>query len=539
MLSSYLPLALVLVICDASDLRAAPHDFRSEDDFSFLTKDPRLQVADRDYWCPDCPTGESCYYLNSIIDGPSLKVTQAKSPYDCAHACRSRQECSAISFRVISGQCFLKADMPHMTSRSGYVSARADCVGEPPMSDCLEYGTFYYGSTAGFIRLSQASACAEQCARSAACKFFTFIPSEKTCYLKSTRVFATYSADAISGTRECADLEDSCMDVGTMYRGEIISSSLTTSVAKCKAACQKHRHCRFFSFDSARFSQLCLLLSSKRGSYSLDDGVSGDVRCNQWPTISPTTSPYHPTWYPTISPTTFPHPTTYHPTTYAGSVLPSACLQPEHTYRGGDLERTVAADAYSCALACRELPGCVRFSFNSRNGGCRLVSGASRLEPRTGILSGKARCLFGAKCLLKRQDYFGHDVDATRAASVEVCAAQCQLKSKCNFFTFDEEMCYLKSSDSGRRTSQRSVSGSTRCLFGGKCKERLLVGVRLKSSDGSRHPSSTVLECSQACNTADDCFAFTFRLKKSACYLKKSVREAVHEPDAVSGFSCL
>ncbi|KAH0482657.1 MAG: uncharacterized protein KVP18_002429 [Porospora cf. gigantea A] len=538
MLSAIIPLALVLVICEASDLRPAPRYSEPEDDFSFLTKDARLQATDREYWCPDCPTGEACYYLNSIIDGPSLKVTHARSPYDCARACQSRQGCSAISFRVMSGQCFLKSDMPHMSSRSGYVSARADCVDEPPMSDCLEYGTFYYGNTASFLRVGRAIACAEQCNRSAACKYFTFIPSEKACYLKSTRVFATYSGDAVSGTRDCGDSEDPCMDVGTMYRGEIVDSSLKTSAAKCKAACQKHRHCRFFSFDSARFSQLCLLLSSKRGSYSLDDGVSGDLKCNQSPTISPTTSPYHPTSYPTYYPT-FLHPTTYQLTTYTGSLLPSVCLKPGATYRGGDLKRTVAADAYSCALTCRDLPGCVRFSFKSYNGGCRLVSGASRPEPRTGVISGDARCLFGAKCLLKRQDYFGHDIDAVRAASVEVCAAMCQLKSKCQFFTFGEEMCYLKSSDSGRRPSPDAVSGSTRCLFGGKCKERLLVGVRLISADGSRDPSSTVLECAQACSAAADCFAFTFRLKKSRCYLKKSVREAVHEPDAVSGFSCL
>ncbi|KAH0484850.1 MAG: hypothetical protein KVP17_004438 [Porospora cf. gigantea B] len=385
---------------------------------------------------------------------------------------------------------------------------------------CYHLNRVINGPNIRVIRRNSPYECAKACREVRGCGAISYKVFSGQCHLKSRLEDVSSRDGVVSASVACvladgANANSGCLEHNTMYFGSPIAVLRADDPDECASHCKYNDRCRYFSLVESR--RTCTLMSSRNLATYAADVVSGSRHCSSVTTRWP---------YPTGSPTSTPS--------------QRSCISDNTVFNGSVLKKGRANDVYDCAVKCRHLSGCKKFSYNTNNDSCLMLSNGQK-QSRHGRKSGSLKCLFGSKCFEQRTDFTGNDIDSTSAASVEACAAECENRRRCQFFTYDKSgQCYLKTSDAGRRSRRGATSGSTNCLFDGKCKERLLPGVQLRSDDGSKASADTVLECAQACNASRSCKAFTFRLERGACFLKKSVnRNGVKQnSDAVSGFSC-
>ena len=397
-----------------------------------------------------------------------------------------------------------------------YASQRDVWCPRCPFGDaCYQLNRVINGPNLRVIRRNSPYECAKACREVRACGAISYRVFSNECFLKSRLKDVSQRDGVVSASVECVlpNSASECLEHDTIYYGAPIAVLRADGPDECAHHCRSNDRCRYFSLvESAR---TCTLMSSRYLATRADDVVSGSRHCSSVTTRRPP-----PTGSPTVTPSQ------------------RSCISGDTVFNGDVLKKGQAADVYDCALNCRDLSGCTRFSYTPNNNSCLMLSSGQK-QSRHGRQSGKVKCLFGSKCLEHRTDFTGNDIDSIDASSVEACAAECQIRRRCEFFTYDKAgRCHLKTSDAGRRSKRSATSGSTKCLFGGKCKERLLPGVQLRSDEGWRASADSVIECAQACNSSRSCKAFTFRLEKSACFLKKSVSRVKQNSDAVSGFAC-
>merc|ERR1712037_1002289 len=86
--------------------------------------------------------------------------------------------------------CFAKGDLPK------------ECLSDD--SGCIVKGsTDYYGNDITHTTMASVQACADFCASTLGCRFWTYNHHTKLCWLKSSRTGWTYVLDAVSGNRAC------------------------------------------------------------------------------------------------------------------------------------------------------------------------------------------------------------------------------------------------------------------------------------------------------------------------------------------------
>ena len=81
--------------------------------------------------------------------------------------------------------------------------------------------------------------------------------------------------------------------------------------------------------------------------------------------------------------------------------------------------------------------------------------------------------MYSDDCVIEDDtNYWGHDIAAGQltAESLEACAWLCQVEAACSFWTFESsaKLCFLKTSDVGRRTNNKYKSGTQACWASGK-----------------------------------------------------------------------
>ena len=86
-----------------------------------------------------------------------------------------------------------------------------------------------------------------------------------------------------------------------------------------------------------------------------------------------------------------------------------------------------------------------------------------------GLTSVQLNLVTGANCFEDNVGMPGNDIEGNGDIKTkEDCCTSCKNKEGCTFFTYnkDQERCWLKSSDAGRKAAENRVSGSVDCCKG-------------------------------------------------------------------------
>ena len=86
-----------------------------------------------------------------------------------------------------------------------------------------------------------------------------------------------------------------------------------------------------------------------------------------------------------------------------------------------------------------------------------------------GLTSVQLNLVTGANCFEDNVGMPGNDIEGNSDIKTkEDCCTSCKNKEGCTFFTYnkDQERCWLKSSDAGRKAAENRVSGSVDCCKG-------------------------------------------------------------------------
>ena len=73
-----------------------------------------------------------------------------------------------------------------------------------------------------------------------------------------------------------------------------------------------------------------------------------------------------------------------------------------------------------------------------------------------------ANILIGS-CFEQNKDFFGNDVGDTTASDEYDCQKECQNDDSCNYWTWYNNRCYIKNSDSGQASLIGAISGPKFC----------------------------------------------------------------------------
>jgi hypothetical protein len=143
--------------------------------------------------------GKSCGTLEVNVDYPGNDITSVYTygPQDCCNECTNYEGCAAYSWS--NGTCYLKSYKSFPMDSPGIHSA---VIGT---SFCafIENGIDYYGNDVGYVYFYNTASvedCCISCRLFTGCKYFTYVPDTKDCYLKSSNAGSTPNNIAVSGS---------------------------------------------------------------------------------------------------------------------------------------------------------------------------------------------------------------------------------------------------------------------------------------------------------------------------------------------------
>lgn len=510
----------------------------------------------------------------------------------CALLCQDFATCQFFTY--VGGHCYLKTADTGRKVGVGAVSGNCQtCIGAPcettqsptavptlpTFKTCTsnDPGADYVGNDLGgastHIPMADADACAAFCETKVDCQVFTF--SFGHCYLKLSNDGRVESATAMSGTcvtcvgapcqlTEAPTAEPtlptfkSCSvdDIGGDYFGSDVGGASThvpmSNAAACATFCETEPACQFFTYTFEH----CYLKLSNAGRIESAVAVSGSCKtCVGAPcTESPTTA--SPTGAPTV------------PTFKTCTVN-----DPSADYFGDDLaggSNLAAADAAACALLCESTEGCTFFTYVTSL--CYLKTSNSGRFISAGAMSGSCETCLGAPCTNSptsqptlptvkecvvddvNHEYFGQDTNGVGThiplATAMECASVCESNPACQFFTYTNDHCYLKTGTEGRIFNTAAVSGSCRTCLGAcvtteapqttSTETRACVqsspGVNIVGNgvvDAQNLPASDPSVCESLCLAHPDCSFYSFLY--GLCSLKTSDAGKYTSTDGVSG----
>ncbi|KAF1328202.1 Elicitor-like transglutaminase, partial [Globisporangium splendens] len=149
------------------------------------------------YQCRSVPTKCGKQQTGTDFYGDDLTAIYGLSlPEECCDKCTSTAGCKAYTFVNYNSDgrtaCYLKTGSGDKREVVGAVSAIV--VSEPatispdrPSGQCgsQQTGIDFYGDDIESVYIASADQCCAQCADTAGCKAYTFIPADHACYLKS------------------------------------------------------------------------------------------------------------------------------------------------------------------------------------------------------------------------------------------------------------------------------------------------------------------------------------------------------------------
>jgi hypothetical protein len=145
--------------------------------------------------------GTSCGTLEVNIDYPGNDLTSiiTSDPQGCCNECTYYEGCAAYSWSSNDGTCYLKSEKSFPVDSPGIHSA----VLGTSFCSFIENGIDYSGNDVGYVYFFNTASvedCCISCRLFTGCKYFTYVPAFKDCYLKSSDAGSTPNDFAVSGS---------------------------------------------------------------------------------------------------------------------------------------------------------------------------------------------------------------------------------------------------------------------------------------------------------------------------------------------------
>lgn len=275
--------------------------------------------------------------------------------------------------------------------------------------------------------------CQRQCQGNENCIFWTYQPSDNSCYMKSGEATPTSAEGLVSGPRFCPGPVDCSQEGIDLFGGDIIDTQVENPLA-CQFQCNAVNGCVFWTFLPS--TSRCFLKGSKVEAMPHGEAISGPKEC-------PTNVPIKCEWA----------------TDFMGHDIRS--------FQG------TVADVQTCQQLCQGFNNCFYWTFVESTSSCYLKDATAEdgreYNPLT--FSGARYCdiasspmtplpakstpstqdeidIPAATCFLHDYDYPGSDLTAFGLGSVtkpEACQLFCQYTRECAYFTFFDGTCYFKS----------------------------------------------------------------------------------------------
>ncbi|KDO23228.1 hypothetical protein SPRG_11160 [Saprolegnia parasitica CBS 223.65] len=193
-----------------------------------------------------------------------------------------------------------------------------------------------------------------------------------------------------------------------------------------------------------------------------------------------------------------------------------------------------------CCDACTASSTCVAYTLADNV--CYLKSGAGSRQPKTGatsvLMSGTSPPVSTCSAPEINVDYYGNDisnvaVSGNQADQLQACCNACSKTRWCTAFSVANGVCYLKSSDAGRKAKPGVVSAKTTYVTTTPTPTPTPAGNRTCgapvwntdyygndiSNFGTTGDFGTMLkQCCDGCKAIATCSAYT--LANNVCYLK-------------------
>lgn len=382
----------------------------------------------------------------------------------------------------------MKCFYPDKFSRS---TTAAPTTLDPIGNACFIRKVKFRGFDIGVVEAADAFQCAYECSFLEGCNHFSYNLKSRRCNLKKTVRGRTVDRDFVSGDVDCffpdkvttttrrpprtttttASLGQ-CYLPSTDFFGNTISMVTVKHVTNCYTACLSHKHCRFFSWESA--TGICYLKDSDAGKTHKRGTISGDMSC------------FHPGSFTTPEPVTRP---TENPTTTVDVADP--CYRLKTSYYGPIVATFDAHSPALCMSLCRRGDTCSYFTWNQLTRKCYLHSEVHGKHRNNDTVSGEMKCFFpgdytttttsttpcptttasqASDCFLANVNFVGKDVELIENVTSAVqCSLECRKVDECHFFSYvtGSRRCYLKYSDVNTVTTAGVVSGSRKCFFPG------------------------------------------------------------------------
>jgi hypothetical protein len=144
--------------------------------------------------------GTSCGTLEVNIDYPGNDLTSiiTYDPQGCCNECTNYTGCEAYSWSI-DGTCYLKSGKSFPMDSPGIHSA----VIGTSFCTFIENGIDYFGNDVGYVffyNTASVEDCCISCRLFTGCKYFTYVPDTKDCYLKSSNDGSRPYDSAVSGS---------------------------------------------------------------------------------------------------------------------------------------------------------------------------------------------------------------------------------------------------------------------------------------------------------------------------------------------------
>jgi PAN domain len=143
--------------------------------------------------------------LGYDVSGNDIQTLRGVGFSDCSNACASMPKCVAAAYRGDLQRCYLKStatlmiknEKVNMTMRASLrKSVRTSEIEMLPQID-LPGGDMFPNST----KVDSAQKCLRLCEKTNGCNGFSYVTSNKACWLKASFVEATDSPAVVSGMK--------------------------------------------------------------------------------------------------------------------------------------------------------------------------------------------------------------------------------------------------------------------------------------------------------------------------------------------------
>ncbi|OEH73912.1 uncharacterized protein LOC34620192 [Cyclospora cayetanensis] len=431
----------------------------------------------------DCvPVLPGCQFADVGVVGARLNTRSANSFDACQFFCAAFSGCTHFSYDLLTGDCNLWSSFNAYSkgnSTSGLVSGPAFCEAETVCFEQSDYvGHNVEENETGEVE--SPAACQALCRNNSDCHYWSWLRSNKGCYLKDAnailgRVNDTTSIGRFSGPKWCS-VRYGCMHMNAVYTGVSLQHMEIEDYKACGAKCIANPFCSAWTFHSDL--DLCSLFS---GAVSLSSKpirgvISGERTC-----VNDTEQE-------------------------------SSCFEEGILY---SLDKIIgiadATSAFQCYQSCQKVDNCEHWAFRNGESCFLLPAGTHSFVFDPNSVSGPRICSEASPPLSNKVALTGDVIASSTVYSPGRCLQKCLNTPKCLYWSFvlgEETNCNLFETATSVTGGKSAISGT-------------VASAVSSSSCTFSDPIGTVTvekpkECVVECQAHRDCKAWQAKVEESS-----------------------